>query len=297
MLRDGRLVVFQSTSRAFWYDYVQQIAQTVEERILANNFETLGAKAGSTAIILQAFKTMEKMKNLEPGVSFFIWMFSNSGQSPDCKIEEIPNIALRFLFEAKNEGFRDEIMSFVKKDKNPEYSFLNCISKGTDYSSLYASKKYSGAPPELFLLYQFRVRNVPKVALKTASKIAKYLEASFADVKKFENFRRDLKNDFAKRNKIKKCIVEMVDNGRLSVNEYFELFARDLEGYIGVNPDSWKFISYYTYHTDSEPDSDEVNGEINSNLLFYIGQKIFEDGLKEKGKERFKKDIIDRLAL
>lgn len=299
MLRDGRLVVFQSTSNTFWFDYVKSIAQTVEERILADNFMTLGAKAGSTAIIEQTFGVMEKMKKIEPGVSLFIWMFSNSGQGPDCRIEEIPNHALQFLFEARNEGFKKEILALVKKDKNPEYSFFNCISNGTDYSGLYPTKKYEGVPLELFLLYQSRIRKVPKAALKTACKVAKHLEESFADTKKFDAFRKDLKSDFAKRSKIKKCVVEMIDNGNLRFDEYYALFAKDSEEYIGLNFDSWKYVSYYTYHTDFdfEIDSEPIDSVINGNLLSFVGQKIFEGSLREKGQERFRKDVLDRLAL
>ena len=131
MLRDGRLTVFESTSRVFWFDYVRQIVKAVEERILANNFKTLGSKEGSASVIENTFRTMDNLKKIEPGVSLFVWMFSNSGQGPDCRIEEIPNNALQFLFEARNEGFREEITKLVKKDKTPEYAFLNCISKGT----------------------------------------------------------------------------------------------------------------------------------------------------------------------
>jgi len=298
MLRDGRLTVFQSTSRVFWFDYVRQIAKAVEERILADNFKTLGSKEGSASVIENTFRTMDKLKKIEQGVSLFVWMFSNSGQGPDCKIEEIPNNALQFLFEARNEGFREEITKLVKKDKNPEYAFLNCVSKGIDYYWLYPSRKYEGVPHELFLLYQNKIRKVSKTALRTAYKIARCLKDGFPDVKKFEDFRKDLKNDFTKRNRIRKCITEMVNDGTLKFMEYNNLFSQDSDCCLGINGDTWKYISYYTYHTDCWETEDEVADYKTINeLLFYVGRKIFEDQMENIGAIRFRKDVLARLAL
>jgi hypothetical protein len=299
MLRDGRLTVFQSTSRTFWFHYVRQIAMAVEDRILANNFQTLGSKEGSASVIENTFRTMDKLKKIEQGVSLFVWMFSNSGQGPDCKIEEIPNKALQFLLEARNEGFREEITKLVKKDKNPEYALLNCISKGIDYYWLYPSKKYEGVPPGLFLLYQNKIRNVSKNALQVACKIASCLKEGYPDAKKFEDFRKDLKKDFAKWNRIRKCIVEMVSNGKLGFTEYCALFAKDSDSRIGINGDAWKYISYYTYNTECWETKDEQSkGEPTSNeLLFYVGRKIFEDQIENKGILRFKKEVLEKFAL
>ena len=299
MLRDGRLTVFQSTSRTFWFYYVRQIARAVEDRILANNFQTLGSKEGSASVIENTFRAMDKLKKIEPGVSLFVWMFSNSGQGPDCKIEEIPNNALQFLLEARNEGFREEITKLVKKDKNPEYAFLNCISKGIDYYWLYPSKKCEGVPPGLFLLYHNKIRNVPKNALQVACKIASCLKEDHPDAKKFEDFRKDLKNDFAKWNRTRKCIVEMVNNGKLGFAEYSALFAQDSDSYIGINGDVWKYISYYTYHTDcwEIEDKQAACKPTCNELLYYVGRKIFEDQIESRGAVRFRKDVLERFTL
>ena len=51
ILRDGKLAVFQSTSRSFFYSYICQIVADVENRISANNFETRGSKEGSAAVV------------------------------------------------------------------------------------------------------------------------------------------------------------------------------------------------------------------------------------------------------
>jgi hypothetical protein len=302
ILRDGKLAVFQSTSQAFWYSLMERIAQDVQDRIVVEKkFETRGSKEGSVAVVEKTLDTMNKMKRLEPGITLFVWMFSNSGTGPDCNIEEIPNNALQFLFEAitKQDIRREEIMHLVRKDKNPEYSFLKCISKGNDYSLLYPSKKYGGVSPAFFLLYQTKIRSVSKKALQTARKIAKYLEESFSEIRNFEAFRRNLKNDFAKRNRIRKCIVEMVNSGKLEFTEYIALFAQDSDGRIGTSNDGWKFISYYTYNTEcGETEDEQVKGEpIGNELLLYIGRKIFEDQMENRGAARFRKDVLDRFAL
>jgi hypothetical protein len=300
ILRDGKLAVFQSTSQTFWYCHIRGIAEGVETRILANNFETRGSKEGSAAVVDKTLDTMHELKSLDPGTTLFVWMFSNSGTGPDCKIEEIPNSALKFLFDAVCQGtLREEIMHLVKKDRNPEYSFLNCLSKDTDYYWLYPSKKYAGVSPEFFLLYQTKIRNVSKNALQVASKIARYLKDTFPEVKKFEDFRRDLKNDFAKRNRINHCIAEMVNDGDLKFMEYTTLFAQDSDCRLAINGDAWKYISYYTYHTERWETEEKLTDckEISSQLLYYVGTKIFEDQLRNMGATRFKKNVLGELAL
>ncbi|MDR2202943.1 MAG: hypothetical protein LBE76_01295, partial [Nitrososphaerota archaeon] len=100
ILREGKLAVFQSTSPAFWYKFVKPIAVEIDKRVMANKFETLGSKEGSVTVIKKTFEAMHDLKQMGPGISLFMWLFSNSGQGPDCKIEEIPNSALQFLFKA-----------------------------------------------------------------------------------------------------------------------------------------------------------------------------------------------------
>jgi len=300
ILRDGRLAVFQSTSQPFWYCHAKGIAEDVEKRILADVFETIGSKQGSAAVVDKTLDTMHNMKSdgLDPGTTLFVWMFSNSGTGPDCRIEEIPNNALGFLFDVICSQGREEIMSLVRKDKKAESSFLNCISKGIDYRWLYPFKKYPGVSPELFLSYQTNIRNVSKNALHAASKIAGHLQASFPELGEFEDFRKDIKNDLAKKNKINRCIAEMVNSGDLKFTEYAALFAQNSEDHLGKNADAWRYISFYTYHT--EPwEAEERPGDsqgVPSRLLQYVGAKIFEDWSRDKGITRFKKDILDRLA-
>ncbi len=93
---EGKLTVFQSTSTELWYDLIEPIATEINERIMAGKVETLGSKEGSVAILKKTFDAMHKLRRMEPGVSLFIWMFSNSRQGPDSKNEEVPKNAIQF---------------------------------------------------------------------------------------------------------------------------------------------------------------------------------------------------------
>lgn len=296
ILRDGRLAVFQSTSKEFFYNYVSLIAQDIDNRISADNFQTCGSKEGSAAVIKKTLDTMSQMKFIDPGTSLFVWLFSNSGTGPECLIDEIPNDALQFLFEANREPLqREEIMQLVRKNKNPEYSFMNSIEKGADYTGLYPNKKYSGVSPELFVLYQTKIRKVTNHSLSVASKIARHVKESFADAKRFEDFKRDFKNDLAQ---VKKQIAEMVSTGELTFSDYLVLFAKNQDS-ITVNGDAWKFISYYLYHTDwQNPNGSQPPYETtNNDLLTYVSGILFEDQLARLGDERFKKEVVNKFTL
>jgi len=297
-LMDGRLVVSQSTSRTFWYEYVRSIVEKVQSRIGAGNFEILGKKEGSATVVMNILEVMDRIKKIDPGVSLFTWRFSNSGQSPDCSVEEIPNKALQFLFNVNAHLGRSEIISLIKRDKNPEYSLLNCIRKGTDYQRLYPSKKHEGVSPKFFSLYQNKVREVSETALKTAFRIAKYLEEVIPDKKKFDNFRKDLSKDITKRNQVRKHIVNMVKNGSLAFSEYNILFSRDAEFRVRANNDAWKYIYYYTYQEEyNNAGIKSIDSVKNKNeLLSYVGRHIYNIMIIEKGAERFERDVLNRFT-
>jgi hypothetical protein len=297
ILRDGRLAVFQSTSKDFFYNYVSLIARDIDNRISADNFQTCGSKEGSAAVIRKTLDTMSQMKFIDPGTSLFVWLFSNSGTGPECSIDEIPNYALQFLFEANREPpQREEILWLIRRDRNPEYSFMSSIEKGADYNGLYPNKKYPGVSPGLFVLYQTKIRKITNHSLNVACKIARHLKESSADAKKFEDFKRDFKNNIAK---VKKQIAEMVSTGELTFSDYLALFAKKPDEYLTVNGDAWKFISYYLAHTDwQNTDELQLPYEIaNNDHLTYMGAILFEDELARLGAERFKKEVIDKFTL
>lgn len=297
ILREGKLTVFQSTSTELWYDLVEPIATEIDERIMAGKFETLGSKEGSAAIIKKTFEAMHKLRQMEPGVSLFIWMFSNSGQGPDCKIEEVPNNALQFLFKAYTSGYKEEILQLVSKEGAPENSFLSCISAGKDYNRLYPYKKNSGVRPELFMLYQTEICGAQKASLLTAHKIARRLREKTPDKKKYDTIIKEITTNPAVKAKIKRLIVEMVEDGTLNYAEYIKLFAETPEHRVGIKSNAWKYISYFSSNTDwTSYETHDIDTSLPSTLQ-YVAKQIFEQYISERGVSRFKKEVLDRFAI
>ncbi|MGF3521947.1 MAG: hypothetical protein ACQXXJ_02485 [Candidatus Bathyarchaeia archaeon] len=299
VLRDGRLAVFQSTSQTFWYLYVSRIAEEIENRIRAGKFETLGSKEGSIVVVEKTIETMRRMKSLDAGTSLFVWLFSNSGTGPDCSIDEIPNSALQFLFNVitRVPTGREEIIRLIRKDKNPEYSFLNCISTGKDYYWLYPSKKFEGVSPAFFLLYQTEIRKASKHALLSAFKIARYLRENLP-TKDLEKCKKNLTSDFAEKNTVRKYIVEMVEKGFFNFEDYSALFVHDSNMSIGINNDAWRYISYYLYHEDCGVVDEQVNSKSAYNeLQLYVARTIFDDQLQTRGITRFRNEVLAKFNL
>ena len=142
---------------------------------------------------------------------------------------------------------------------------------------------------------QTKIRKVTNHSLSVACKIARHIKESFADAKKFEDFKRDFKNNLAQ---VKKQIAELIGTGELTFSDYLVLFAKNQES-ITVNGDAWKFISYYLYHTDwQNPDGSQPPHETaNNGLLTYVSAILFEDQLARLGDERFKKEVVDKFTL
>ena len=91
----------------------------------------------------------------------------------------------------------------------------------------------------------------------------------------------------------------MVNTGKLGFVEYSALFAQDSDSCIGINRDAWKYISYYTYHSDCWKTEDEqatCKPSCNE-LLFYVGRKILEDQIESRGAVRFRKEVLERFPL
>jgi hypothetical protein len=201
ILINGKLCIFQSTSKNFWYDIVSSIAQLINERVTANNFVTIGSREGSAAAVERILDVMQNMhEDLEPETSLFIWLFSNSGQSPDCRVEQIPDTALRFLFEAiRHLPNRREIIDIIR---NRRYSFLHCIQRGVDYEPLYPQRNFNGVSNRLFSLYQTYIRGVSIGSLLTAFKIARYISSNSTE-KEFRDIGKNIDTNKENQNFVK----------------------------------------------------------------------------------------------
>lgn len=297
MLLDGRLVVFQSTSQKFWYELIQRIVHEVQKRISAGVRETLGSKEGSVAAVKRVLAYMDDMHDdLPAGTSLFVWKFTNSGTSPDCKIEEIPNSALVFLWKAVRSGLRAELEKMIVKDRNPRYSLLNCISTGQDYSRLYPFRKERGASPKLYYIYQTEIRKISPRSLKTAHNIAKYAEAKL-DKKQFTAIQKDVISDKTAHYSVRRLMVQMVEENLLTFDDYVELFqaANSTNGVL-INWNSWKLIHYYLHHTSdfysssSQPIIDKRKSGVSR-----IAALILLEYVRERGLERFRSNVLEQM--
>jgi CRISPR-associated protein Cst1 len=292
-LVNGRLCIYQSTSKSFWYDLIGDTVRLIQERISTSIFDTVGKKEGSRAAIDRIINVMHGMHDeLEPETSVYMWLFSNAGPGPDCSIEEIPNTALRFLFQVIKHIGRREITDLVTN--NLEYNFLRAIERGNDYNPLYPSKGFNGVSNKLFSLYQIMIRGISVKSLTTAYKIANHISTNSTE-KEFERIDNDVDTNTDKQTVVKGHIIEMIRQGGLTFDEYSELFLSSDSRIMEFNRYAWKFIKYYM-HNLSEPPYDKVAGTIkekaNLNQVTYISKVIFNSIIGARGKEWFNKNVI-----
>jgi len=302
LLLNGKLTLFQSTSKDFWYEIIKSQVEDYYNRISIGNYETIGSKEGSIIAVDRLLSVMNKMRDELPiGISLFLWCFSNSGQGPDCKIEEIPNNALKFLFNAVRYGTRNELLELIKRDKKDNrFSLLSSISNSSDYSSLYPFKKYQGASQVLFSLYQIHIRNFDSKFLNLCYKISCFLKSKLNN-KDYDRVGKDLDSDLGSQNIVRKYITEMTMETKLSQDEILQLF--DFSRNVVIGKDLWKFIKYYMHHSsedffsiDSEKDDKDTsvlkNKKLNKDLTIWLANKIYAQYIEERGKERFINDIL-----
>ncbi len=294
----GMLTIFQSTSTTFWYKLVKSVVNEMTSKLSTktkgDKIDTLGSGkegGGMIAIVNEMINLMEKMK-LEPGTSLITWEFVN-GKKANYDTNEIPNYALVFLDKARQLGLRDEINTLIHKDKNLLYHIIN----RHDYLSLYPSKRHEndGVSPEFFLLYQTHIRNYNPSLLHTAFKIADYVLKNKIDNRKHKDFGIDIdkSQDGGQRTRVKQWIVDMVQEGRITFDEYYDLFVTN-----DKNP--WTLIKYYLLKPNVSFEKKQytisnINTE-HKKALQEIGTILYNSLIERKGEDRFKKEVLDRFA-
>ncbi|MBT9132225.1 MAG: hypothetical protein DDT33_00738 [Firmicutes bacterium] len=307
MLLDGRLAVFQSISTEFWYDLVRDIVEQVKGQVQAGNYETLGKKEGSKALLVRLLGVFERLQNekhrggVPEGTALYVWRFSNSGPSPDCNIEEIPNPALAFLWDAVNMGLRQEIERLIESEgKDPRFSMFRRILEGRDYHNLYPDEKRNGASSKLFVLYQTHICHHSVKSLQIAHELAREAskeieEREFKRLQRSEAF-RETKN----RNTFRSMIVRMAEEGKLTLEDYLDLFPmREGEG-IAVEWDGWNLIRFYLHHTNEDDKPEGVTlieiRPIRTPTHYYAGT-VYNHYVKERGEGRFQREVLGQLRL
>ena len=305
-LTKGKLTLFQSTSTTFWYRLVKRFADQISDRLAvrSDKVETIGSKkdreGGNGAAVNSIISIMEDIQEFEPNTSLIMWMFSN-GREPDCELERIPNFALNFLHEAAKYGLAEEIQRLMiierRNKRSYMYSFLSCIIKKLDYLPLYPSKKFKneGASPELFFLYETKVRNYPTKSLDTAYNIAQYVNTKLDADDKKQGI--DIDTDIKKQTKVKKRIIEMAKEGKITFDEYYNLFVSS--PHLG-NP--WRLVKYYMvsnvrrFKAIVKVEDKLTNYEQDhKNRVIDVGTAIYDSYIRRRGGKSFEKHVLGGL--
>jgi len=299
ILLNGRLAVFQSTSQKFWYELIRDIVDVNRGRIDSGDYETLGAKEGSRAFVerlLALFERLQRGAHQDFPEALYVWRFTNSGTSPDCAVEEIPDPALRFLAKAAREGLRSDIMNLlVTESKKPQYSLFQCILDRRDYTGLYPEGKRKGASSKLYALYQTYIRNHSTKALHTAHKLASAASKKINEKELKRIQRREAFSETSIRNQFRAIIVRMAEEGQFTLDEYLDLFPVKEGRGITVEWDGWNIIRFYLHHSDEDfmaIEAENLERKAPCQYLLYCAGQIYNYYLNKRGKDWFQAKVL-----
>ncbi len=154
----GKIAFFQYTEPNLLVSHVKQIYDETTAKLDIIKKEggaaiaAIGTGKGSqsTALMLldefYRLKDALKIEELPEYISLNLWLVINSGTSVDCDVIEIPNAALKFLWEAAN-NFSDEIKGLLRTEKHK--SILDCIENKEEYEAFYPFPKSKPIPADL----------------------------------------------------------------------------------------------------------------------------------------------------
>lgn len=308
---EGRLAVFQSTSVEFWYELLRDLVTGdggVESRLKVKQFDTPGTKEGSRAVstrLLAFFARVQEAKrfgDIPVGTTLIVWRFTNSGASPDCQIDAIPNEALRFMWDAARSGLRNEVQDLIAGE-DKRWGLFRCVSERRDYRALYPTGKHVGASPKLFALYQTEVCCRPARILSLAQTLARQTAAEIKP-KELPRFQRpEAFRSPATRNRFRRLMWEMARQGAFTLDDYLSLFPpNEDERGVGVRSDGWDMIRYYLHHVDDQDvpvgtlDTERLVGQRTEMIAYYAGQ-IFSAYAAERSIDRFESDVLQRAGM
>jgi len=301
ILLDGLPTVFQCTSAEFWYKFLRNIVDYNNTRIQGGDYETLGKKDGNVVLLRRLLAYFRKLKEEVPeGTELYVWKFSNSGQSPDCEIDKIPNHALEFLRVAASKGLGNEIETLISNEKkNARNSLFQCILDGRDYPGLYPEDRRKGASPELFALYQTYIRNHSGKALQIAYKLTKEMSEQISEKELKRLQRSEAFKEEKIRNQFRASMVRMAEKGELILEDYLNLFPIKENQGITVEWWGWNLVRFYLHHTNEDFSGIETKGRsVNKShqQLYYYARQIYNHYLKERGKDRFQKEVLAQMT-
>jgi CRISPR-associated protein Cst1 len=302
---EGKPSVVQCTSTEYWYDFIYDIVEEVRGRVQSGKYETLGTKESKSRTmvtrLLKWFNHLQaEKKKFSKDINMYIWRFSNSGASPDCSIEEIPNPALAFLWDATSANLGMEIESLLRDENDPRNSLYQCILAKRDYPYLYPIGRRSGASPKFFNMYQTEICGHSSRALQVAQKLADGVVEGINDkelkrIQRPEAFKEErIKNQF------RAAMIDMAEKGEFTRDDYLDLFPmkKDNGNGISVEWGGWNLIRFYLYHLNEDGISEGSTKKIDDlSPVVYSAGAIYNNYLHEKGSDRFKREVLGKMRL
>lgn len=303
-LLNGKLMVFEGAHQPFVHDLIASIVDDNIRRLSigGEDVETIGKnRASGETVKWLCVRFSEMQRELPKNAELDVWLFSNSGTGPGCEIMPIPDAAVRFIWDAARYGLDAEIASLSMADKfikNSENHLLNSIRNKTEYVGLYPRKKYDGASVKMFAFYQTRLLGVPHKTLVASQKLA---EGLLPDSEKGQKawIKSDVFGDAKNRNILKGKIVEMVEDGRLSIDDYLYIFPAESLFPLRVSFKGFDMTRYFLRHIDDEIPNYEYEQSIGDKYMkmkpeiLEAAHLYFNDYVENHGLKRFKKEVLE----
>ncbi len=309
----GKIACLQSTHTEITQLIINEVFnETVNKLQLLKSGEKLsafGKGKGTKETIILLIKIMgelqrnKRMLYLPQHTSLNVWLFSNSGQEPDCDVIEIPNEALVFLWDAAK-MYRQEIETILKNEpKRIDFQLLECIKRKSEYYGFYPYKGSKPASKGLFELYQTRVLGPTTSALNLAEWLAFQIKSRLSagdknDKKLLSKLLKE--NAYGNRdktvlNKLRGFIAQLAEDDFITLEDYTLLFPRE-EGVhqLSVKKDALKWIWFYLNH-DEINDTKPKGGDtlFTHPLIKTFAKDTFNYYQKERGLKFIKRNILD----
>lgn len=307
----GKLACFHSTAWQITQFLVEDFCRETMAKLHAASSQdrvaAYGAGGGSTPtalILLRRFNDLRSSKrilHLPTHTTLDIWLFTNSGQDPDCDLIEIPNRSLIFLWEAA-QRYRAEVENLLRQEgKKPNYQLLECIRRQHDYDMLYPWRGKSPASKELFELYQTQVLEYPVSSLRVAEKVAYMFNKRLQTTKENKLLQKLIREKANSKpdlwGAVRGLLIELAEEGTLTLEEYVQLFPCETVHPLRVGTHGWKWIWFYLNHQDLKA---ETRATILTEAAMFTNPKIkrfaqdvFDYYLEQRGPEHIKKRILD----
>ena len=310
LILNGKLACFQSTRPELTQHMIEAIYNETYTRLqttsISDKLPAIGQGEGSkkaiSALIGMMYKLQvnKRMLKLPENTELNIWLFTNSGQNPDCEIIEVPNPALQFLWDA-TKMHRQEIEAILRREpKNLEKSLLNCIVRKRGYFGFYPYKSSKPSSKELFELYQTKVLGVSPYSMKLAEWTAAQIKLVLRShneklLKKLIKENALESKDKSLAVQLNKLFADFAEQEWFNLEEYITLFPYNSFHPLKVKKDAYKWIWFYLNH-DSLSNEKIKEGEdkmFANPKIKSFAKDVFEYYRSQRGLNYIKKSILD----